>query len=106
MKRILIVCLLGMGLLLPVKKITAKEFFTKRIVDVWMEGAVLRATSDDNTGGITLIQIFDLNGNLVKQKTYSPNFSCYIGITELPGGFYVAKVTTTLTSYTESFTVG
>ncbi len=106
MKRILIVCLLGMGLLLPVNKITAKEFFTKRVVDVWMEGAALRATSDDNTGGITLIQIFDLNSNLVKQKTYSPNYSCSIGTSELQAGFYVAKITTTLTSYTESFTVG
>src|SRR4051812_18490689 len=104
MKRMLIVCLLGMGLLLPYNKITAKEFFTKRIVDVYKDGWALHATSDDHTGNITTVRIFNGSGAKVLQQSCS-GYSCTVSLVGLPAGDYTAQVTTSMTVYTETFTI-
>lgn len=105
MKQILIVCLLGMGLLLPQNKVTAKEFYTKRIVDVWIEGAVLTANSDAYTGGITEVQIYNSSDQKVLAQSCGGGYSCQVSLSGLPGGTYRAKVTTTLTTYNEYFSI-
>ena len=105
MKRMLIVCLLGMGLLLPSTNSTANGF-SKRIVDVYIEGMALRCTSDVNTGGITLVEIFNSSNVKVRQQTYDiPGYSVSVNISILGSGSYTAKVTTTLTTYTEGFSI-
>lgn len=104
MKRILIVCLLGMGLLLPSTTITAKEFSAKRIVDIFMEDDWLQATSDGYTGSIVKVEVF----NSSEQKVLGEScrgFSCEVYIGGLPSGSYTAWVTTSLTTYSEGFVV-
>jgi hypothetical protein len=101
----LIVCLLGMGLLLPSANITAKEFFIKRVVDVYKDGLVLQASSDSNTGGITMIRLYDSSNVKVAQQSYESVYSCSISLAHLASGGYHAQVTTTLTVYYEDFSI-
>lgn len=101
MKRILIVCLLGMGLLLPATTITAKEFIIKRTVDVYVEGDVVGITSDVNSGSLTQVKIYNSN----KVKVIDESCSGYeheVDISSLPSGLYSVVVYTTLTSYSEN----
>ena len=57
MKRILFACLIGMASLLPSNKISAAtpSAAASRIIDCYVEGIVLIATSDESTG--TLVSI-------------------------------------------------
>lgn len=100
MKRILIVCLLGMGLLLPSTTITANNFFINRIIDVLLEGDWVEITSDAGTGTLTNVIIY----NSQEQKVLAEALSGYtdgVDVGGLPGGSYKVRVYTTLTSYTE-----
>lgn len=104
MKRILIVCLLGMGLLLPATELTAKEFLSKRIVDVTIEDDWIGITSDAGTGTLVEVEIYN-NRN---QKVFGESLSGYsdgADISSLSNGTYVATVTTSLTTYNEVFTL-
>jgi hypothetical protein len=102
MKRILIVCLLGMGLLLPSANITAKEFFTKRIIDVWTDADALEVSSDANTGGILLVKIFE-GPDLVMHQSFSGGYYYKMDVSSLGAGTYTARVFTNLTVYNEAF---
>ncbi len=107
MKRILIVCLLGMGLLLPYNKITAKEFsekeISKRIVDIMLEGNVLIASSDASTGTINEVKIYNSSKQKVVDQTCYGGYVCDVDVSGLPSGFYTAQVFTTMTVYSENF---
>ena len=102
MKRILIVCLLGMGLLLPSTTITAKEFSkresAKRFVDVWLEGATLQATSDAQSGTLVRMKIFNTAKQLVLNETLS-GYEDAVDVSGLPNGFYSVQVFTTNSPY-------
>lgn len=104
MKRILIVCLLGMGLLLPVQQITANAFSLKRIVDVWIENAILIVTSDSGTGTLKTAKIKNADNQTVLEEDISGYYD-NVDVSSLRPGTYTAYITTTLTTYTEGFTV-
>jgi hypothetical protein len=70
----------------------------------FLEGSSLQATSDDYTGTITMIRIFNGSGAKVRQQSCS-GYSCSISLSGLPGGDYSAQVTTTLTTYYENFSI-
>ena len=100
MKRILIVCLLGMALLLPFTTITANNFLSNRIIDVTLEGDWVEITSDAGTGTLTNVIIY----NSQEQKVLAEALGGYadgVDVGGLPGGSYKVRVYTTLTSYTE-----
>lgn len=101
MKRILIVCLLGIGLLLPLTNITAKESIAKRVVDVVLEDEVISITSEANTGTLTTVKIY----NSSKVKVIEEACSGYYhgtDVSALPSGLYSVVVFTTLTTYSEN----
>ena len=94
MKRILIVCLLGMGLLLPSTTITAKEFFVKRIVNCYLEGNVLIATSSGSSGTLTDMKIFDTGKHKVLEQALSGTEDA-VDVSGLAAGYYSVQVFTT-----------
>lgn len=104
MKRILIVCLLGMGLLLPVQQLTANSFSFKRIVDVFMEADILIVSSESETGTLKTVTIKDRDQQTVLQEDVSGYYDT-VDLSSLDPGSYTAYVTTTLTSYSEGITV-
>ena len=60
MKQILMLCLIGMGLLLPTTKISSAGYsFFHRSVDVNIEGRSLLASSDTEDGPLTEIDIYN-----------------------------------------------
>lgn len=105
MKRILIVCLLGMGLLLPATKSTAKEFsrkeISKRIVDVMIEGDVIELTSDAGSGTLVNCKIWDMGKHLVLQQ-YVSGYADAVDVSDLTAGWYSVQVFTTGTTYSEN----
>lgn len=106
MKQILIVCLLGIGLLLPSTTITAKEFPSKeiskkRIVDIWMEGDAAHITSDASTGTLVTCKIWDPGKHLVLQESIS-GYADDVDVSGLSSGYYSIQVFTTLTVYSEN----
>jgi hypothetical protein len=104
MKRILIVCLLGMGLLLPSTTITAKEFIKQRTVDLWLESDILTITSDAGTGTLVQVNIYDSHEHKVLGQALS-GYTSYVDVSSLPNGTYSAHVGATLSNYNEGFTL-
>ena len=122
MKRILIVCLLGMGLLLPTTTITAKHFSTsssaarhaiglraaernhQRIVSVTVEGDILFISSDATTGTLIWAKIYD-EGKTLKQQGYVTGYSDVMDVSSLTSGNYSVTVHTTTGNYYRYFTL-
>lgn len=103
MKKFLLVCLLGMGALLPATTTTAKEIFAKRIIDVTMEGWVLIGTSQTEDGPIVNMSVLTIPGGLRVATQSCNGYTCSLSVADLPSGAYVARVTTTNGVYTEQF---
>ncbi len=104
MKNFLLVCLMGLGMLLPSTTITAKESAKKRIVNVGIEGYVLLSSSQTEDGPITLVEVKKLpDGKLMSTQSGDGSYSAQTDISWLPAGAYVVKVVTTNTSYTKQF---
>ncbi len=101
MKKVLIVCLLGMGLMLPNNNITAKESVVKRFVDILKEGDILLSTSDEISGEILKVDVYK-NGQLVLTEEVG-DYVSYINISALSRGTYVAQVTAANDNYAEQF---
>ncbi len=105
MKRILIVCLLGMGLLLPATKTTAKENTInkqlKRAIEVWSETGICIAASDVNTGTLCTMKII----NSSKVKVLEESISGYydeVDVSGLSSGYYTVQIITSLTTYSQN----
>ena len=92
MKRILISCLLGIGLLLPALNAKSNFISAKKIINVFIEGYVLFASSDTKTGTLQHIDIYDADMQelLYTQKCGSSN--CQVDLTKLPSGNYEAEI--------------
>lgn len=107
MKQILMVCLLGMGLLLPVTKVNSSVVnqFVHRVIDITMDGFVLFATSDSNTGTITQIKVWNNVSHKLELTQSCSGYACSVYVGGLPSGAYIAKVFTTNSFYTYEFTV-
>ena len=107
MKKIVLACLIGMALLgaQPTANGNAKfaSFSNKRIVDVYLEGMTLLASSDANTGTIVKVEVFQ--GTELKKTRSCSGYSCSVSLSGLSAGNYVARVTTSLTTYEEGFTI-
>lgn len=106
MKRILIVCLLGMGLLLPCNKTTAKGFFkkevfSKRIVDCYLDGDILAITSDPGTGTLVTCKIWSPTKQLVLLESIS-GYEDAVDVSSLHSGWYSVQVFTTSTIESEN----
>ncbi|MCW5908635.1 MAG: hypothetical protein KIS94_12305 [Chitinophagales bacterium] len=111
MKKVLVVCLLGvMGMLLPTQTITAKEttsVASQKIVDVFLEDEVLIAHSQTVDGPIIKIVVTNVARAVVLTEDcggYSYECSAYVG--NLPAGLYVATVITTRSVHAQAFTLG
>lgn len=106
MKRILFVCLLGMASLLPSNKITAAtpSAAASCIIDCYIEGAVLLATSDESTGTLISITIFNASNQEVRHQNCS-GYSCSVSLVNLRSGHYTAHVVATNGSYNEEFNI-
>lgn len=105
MKKILIVCLLGMmGTLLPMKQSTAKELFKKQIrVNCNLEEDVMRAFSEQKDGPIMKMYIENSETQIVQIEYCGGSYTCESYIGDLPAGNYKVTVVTTNTSYTQAF---
>ena len=105
MKRIVIVCLLGMGLLLPATNNAAKGFskkeISKRIVDCYLEGDALSITSDEGTGTLVTVKIWDTGKHLKLQESIS-GYADAVDVSGLTAGNYSVQVFTSLTVYSEN----
>lgn len=93
-----------MGLLLPVHELTANGFLVKRIVDVYMESDILIVTSDSGTGTLKAAKIKNADNQTVLEEDISGYYD-NVDVSSLRPGTYTAYITTTLTNYTEGFTV-
>jgi hypothetical protein len=105
MKTILITCLLGVAMLFGNTATAEKAKKPFRIVDVNVQQDILLASSDAQTGGITKVEVLNANRELELAQQCGGGYSCEVDISGLHSGSYIAKVTTTLTTYTEGFTV-
>ena len=106
MKRILFACLLGMASLLPSNKISAAtpSAAASRIIDCYVQGIVLIATSDESTGTLVSITIFNTSNQEVRNTTCS-GYSCSVSLVNLRSGHYTAHVVATNGSYNEEFNI-
>lgn len=104
MKKILIVCLLGISsLLLQAKAVgNVPPFF--RIVNSTIEGWVFVVNSDETSGTISDIKIYDGNQKLVAE-TSCVSYDCSIDLTGLAAGTYTAKVYTQYSYYTTNISL-
>ena len=103
MKKFLLVCLLGAGLLLPSTTITAKETLKHRIINVGIEGWVLTANSQKEDGPITLLEIRKVpDGKLMHSQTCN-DYTTFVNISGLPAGSYVVNVVATNKTFQQQF---
>lgn len=110
MKKIFIVCLLGLGVLLPSTTITAKGNLAnsanasanahKRIVDVTIEVGVLFASSDVTTGQLKSVKLVN-NQNKIVLKESCSGYSYATDVSDLPSGFYTSTVVTGAITHNE-----
>ena len=103
MKKLLFVCLLGLGMLLPSTTVTAKESVKHRIVDIGLEGYVLTANSEKEDGTIDLIEVRKLPDGKLMASEGCNDYTCSVDISGLPSGSYVVKVFATYTTYEMQF---
>lgn len=105
------VCLLGLGLLIPASQLSATELSTSKIfhkaadggpgLDIWVEGdAYLFCSSDQSSGALTRVRMADRNKTIVLDVPLSGYYSS-TDISNLPAGMYYVKVFTQYTSLTE-----
>lgn len=92
MKKIFVVCLLGIGMLLPTLKTTAKENL-KKIIEISLEEDVLLASSSSEDGVISKIIITDKSRQTVASQTCG-GYYCQVYVGNLPAGNYTAQVFT------------
>lgn len=120
MKRILIVCLIGMGLLLPTTNLTAKNFLanlsnnssgihtplaercSRRAVNVLIDNEVLSVTSDASTGTLIWIKIYNDSKALV-QSNWISGYSDAVSVSGLESGAYSCTIHTTVGNYSANF---
>lgn len=110
MKNILMVCLLGLGLLIPASHVSATELSTSKVLhkaadggpglDIWIEGDALLCGSDESSGELTKLKIADRNKVVVFDAHLSGYYTS-TDISNLPSGMYYVKVFTEYTSLTE-----
>lgn len=105
MKKQLMVCLLGIGLLLPESKANSSgvKYFFNRIVDCNLQGYDLLVTSDTEDGSINKVEIYNSSTQQLEMTEYSSGYSCSVDVGDLEKGEYEAKVYCTYTTYTERF---
>jgi hypothetical protein len=96
-----------MGLLLPVAKVNSSVVnqFVHRVVDCTIDGFVLFATSDSNTGTITQVKVWNNLSHKLELTQSCSGYACSVYVGGLPSGDYVAKVFTTNTTLTYEFTL-
>lgn len=99
MKRIIIVCLLGISGLLSQAKAIGSVPPSIHIVNSTIEGWVFVVNSDETSGTISEIKIYDGNQKLVAE-TSCTSYDCSIDLTGLAPGTYTAKVYTQYSYYT------
>jgi hypothetical protein len=92
MKKIFVVCLLGIGMLLPTLKTTAKENL-KKIIEISLEEDVLLASSSSEDGVISKIIITDKSRQTVASQTCG-GYYCQVYVGNLPAGSYTAQIHT------------
>ena len=92
MKKLLLVCLLGLATFIPNVQAKSSMSVMSRILDIHIEGWALSANSDDASGLIQQIQIYDINtGKLMISQNFK-DYSAKVNISQLPAGNYVGVV--------------
>jgi hypothetical protein len=106
MKKVLLACLLGLGTLATSTEAKSSMVVQHRIISITIEGWVFRANSDQSSGPIETIQIYNvLTGVLVRSQSCD-SYSCSVSLTGLPFGLYVGNVITTNGTAKKSFSLG
>ena len=108
MKKFLLLCLLGLGMLLPANTITAKEvtknvLAKSKIINVTLQGNVLLANSGMDDGPILGIVIRTVPGGKMMLQQECGDYSCSVNVSCLPAGNYVAQVYLNNQTYTWQF---
>ena len=95
MKKILLVCLLGLGMLLPTNNVSAaKEHAHIRKIGVMIDGNVLIASSDRTDGPISMLEVKALPDGKLWASQSCNDYTCSTDVSNLPTGLYVAQVYT------------
>jgi hypothetical protein len=95
MRKILVVCLLGIGMLLPALQTTAREE-VKKIVNCTLEDEVLLANSSGEDGTITKVIVTNTARQIVASQECGGYF-CDVYLGDLPAGSYSAQIHTSRT---------
>ena len=103
MKKVLFLCLLGVGVLLPTGQAKSSVIVQARVVTVHVEGWALTANSDAESGTINQIQVFNLTTGLLVREETCGGYSCAVSLVGLPPAIYIAYVTTTNTVVSKKF---
>jgi len=103
MKKFLLLCLLGLGMLAPTNTITAKEHAGKKIIKVIMENQVYLASSEPADGPITHMDVKTLPGGVCVASTDCGDYNCSLDVSQLPSGSYVLRVYTTYRMFEKQF---
>lgn len=91
MKRILVVCLLGIGMVMSVNQSKAAIINHRKIIDHHIEGWTLSISSDEKSGELIRVFIYDANGFHIATH-YCSGYTCTININELSAGLYYLKI--------------
>lgn len=106
MKKILLACLLGIGLLTPAIEAKSSIAIISRIVNITIEGWVLLANSDAASGTIQQIQIYDVATGVLVRTQNCEGYSCTASLSGLRPGVYLAVVITTNAVTKKQFSIG
>jgi hypothetical protein len=102
MKSLLLFALLGLTGLCPYT-MSARPVFEKYIVTSNIEGWNYIVTSDETSGTISEIRIFDSNTLTQVKYVACSGYVCSIDIQSLPKGLYTARVVTQHSTYSSQF---
>ena len=107
MKKILLACLLGMGMLTPaIEAKSSMVTIISRIINITIEGWVFLASSGPASGNIQQIQIYDAyTGTLVRSQECAET-SCSMNLSGLRSGMYLGVVIATNEVTKKKFTIG
>ena len=106
MKKFLLACLLGMGVLTPALEAKSSIAVMSRIVNITIEGWVLLATGDDASGSIQQIQIYDVSTGQIVRSQGCEGYSCSVSLSGLRTGTYLAVVISTNKVTKKQFNIG
>ena len=107
MKKFLLACLLGMGMLTPaIEAKSSMITIISRIINIHIEGWVFLASAGPSSGNLQQIQIYDANTSELVRTQNCDGSSCSISLSGLRPGMYLGVVIATNEVTKKKFTIG